>query len=63
MTPTTSDADYFGDSSKVPAAIRKELGEKDGEHWDETMFNVFQSSDSRHGYSSCTATKAAVDSS
>jgi len=36
------DADYFGDSSKVPAAIRRERGGKDGEHWDETMFNVFR---------------------
>ena len=36
------DADYFGDSSKVPAAIRRERGGKDGENWDETMFNVFR---------------------
>jgi predicted dithiol-disulfide oxidoreductase (DUF899 family) len=36
------DADYFGDSSKLPAAIRKERGAKGGESWDETMFNVFR---------------------
>jgi predicted dithiol-disulfide oxidoreductase (DUF899 family) len=36
------DADYFGDSSKVPAAIRKARGWNDGEDGDETMFNVFR---------------------
>jgi predicted dithiol-disulfide oxidoreductase (DUF899 family) len=36
------DADYFGDSSKVPAAIRKRRGGEEGEDWDETMFNVFR---------------------
>ncbi len=36
------DADYFGDSSKVPASIRRERGGKDGVNWDETMFNVFR---------------------
>jgi predicted dithiol-disulfide oxidoreductase (DUF899 family) len=36
------DADYFGDSSKVPAAILRESGGKSGETWDETMFNVFR---------------------
>src|SRR6185369_13940518 len=36
------DADYFGDSSKVPAGIKKSRGAKDGEDWDETMFNVFR---------------------
>jgi len=36
------DADYFGDTSKLPAAMRKERGLKDGENWDETMFNVFR---------------------
>jgi predicted dithiol-disulfide oxidoreductase (DUF899 family) len=36
------DADYFGDSSKVPAAIRNERVGKDGKDWDETMFNVFR---------------------
>lgn len=36
------DADYFGDSSKVPVAIRKQRGWKDDQDWDETMFNVFR---------------------
>ena len=36
------DADYFGDSSKVPAGIKKSRGGTDGEDWDETMFNVFR---------------------
>jgi predicted dithiol-disulfide oxidoreductase (DUF899 family) len=36
------DADYFGDTSRLPAAVRKEHGVKDGENWDETIFNVFQ---------------------
>lgn len=36
------DADYFGDSSKVPAALRKIRGGKAGEVWDDTMFNVFR---------------------
>ena len=36
------DADYFGDTSRLPAAIREERGIKDGEDWDETMFNVFR---------------------
>jgi predicted dithiol-disulfide oxidoreductase (DUF899 family) len=36
------DADYFGDTSKLPAAVRKEHGLKDGENWDETAFNVFR---------------------
>jgi predicted dithiol-disulfide oxidoreductase (DUF899 family) len=36
------DADYFGDSSKVPAPIVRERGGKDGQNWDETMFNVFR---------------------
>jgi len=36
------DADYFGDSSKVPEAIRKERNPKGGDDWDETMFNVFR---------------------
>ncbi len=35
------DADYFGDSSKVPAVIRKARGGNDRKNWDETMFNVF----------------------
>lgn len=36
------DADYFGDSSKLPAAIRRLRGGKDDENWDETAFNVFR---------------------
>ena len=36
------DADYFGDTSKLPAAIRKERDLKDGENRGETMFNVFR---------------------
>jgi predicted dithiol-disulfide oxidoreductase (DUF899 family) len=36
------DADYFGDSSNVPAAIRRALGGDDADVWDETMFNVFR---------------------
>jgi predicted dithiol-disulfide oxidoreductase (DUF899 family) len=35
------DADYFGDSSKVPDAIRKARSPNDDANWDETMFNVF----------------------
>ena len=34
--------DYFGDTSKVPGAIRKAWDGKDGENYDETMFNVFR---------------------
>ena len=36
------DADYFADTSKLPQAIRDAHGAKDGENWDETMFNVFR---------------------
>jgi predicted dithiol-disulfide oxidoreductase (DUF899 family) len=36
------DADYFGDSSQIPAAIRKMRDPKGGPDWDETMFNVFR---------------------
>jgi predicted dithiol-disulfide oxidoreductase (DUF899 family) len=35
-------ADYFGDSSKVPAAVRTMRGGKPDEVWDDTMFNVFR---------------------
>lgn len=35
-------ADYFGETSKLPAAIRKEWNIGDGEDYDETMFNVFR---------------------
>ena len=42
----TEDADdaphLSGDTSKLPEAIRKERGLKEGENWDETMFNVFR---------------------
>jgi len=37
----TYDADYFGDTSKFPKAMRAERKLKDGENWDETIFNVF----------------------
>ena len=36
------DADYFGDTSKFPEAMRKDRNLKDGENWDETIFNVFR---------------------
>ena len=36
------DADYFGDTSALSPAHRKEHGMKDGENWDETIFNVFR---------------------
>jgi predicted dithiol-disulfide oxidoreductase (DUF899 family) len=36
------DADYFGDTSKFPAALRKSFGVPDGKDWDETIFNVFR---------------------
>jgi predicted dithiol-disulfide oxidoreductase (DUF899 family) len=36
------DADYFGDSSKVPPEILERRGVKGGPIWDETMFNVFR---------------------
>ena len=36
------DADYFGDSSKVPEDIRKLRDPEGGDDWDETMFNVFR---------------------
>ena len=36
------DADYFGDSSKVPADLRKIRGGRADEVWDDTMFNVFR---------------------
>ena len=34
--------DYYGDSSKVPGALRKVRGGKPDEVWDDTMFNVFR---------------------
>jgi len=36
------DADYFGDSSRVPEAIRRRRDPEGGPDWDETMFNVFR---------------------
>ncbi|WP_029049044.1 DUF899 family protein [Cupriavidus sp. amp6] len=36
------DADYFGDSTKLPAEIRALSGGKPGEEWDDTAFNVFR---------------------
>jgi predicted dithiol-disulfide oxidoreductase (DUF899 family) len=38
------DADYFGDTSKLPAAMRKERV-KDNKEYDETIFNVFRFDD------------------
>lgn len=38
-------SDYFGDTSKLPAAVRKQRDVKDGEDYDETMFNVFRLDD------------------
>jgi len=35
------DADYFGDTTNLPATMRKERKLKDGQNWDETMYNVF----------------------
>jgi predicted dithiol-disulfide oxidoreductase (DUF899 family) len=39
------DHDYFGDSSNLPEAVRKQQEFKAGEEWDMPMLNVFQ----RHG--------------
>jgi len=36
------DADYFGDTSKLPKEMRKQHHVPDGENWDETIFNVFR---------------------
>jgi predicted dithiol-disulfide oxidoreductase (DUF899 family) len=36
------DADYFGDTSKVSAAMRAERGYEDGKDWDEPVYNVFR---------------------
>jgi predicted dithiol-disulfide oxidoreductase (DUF899 family) len=36
------DADYFEDTSNLPSGTRKERDIKDGENYDETMFNVFR---------------------
>jgi predicted dithiol-disulfide oxidoreductase (DUF899 family) len=39
------DADYFGDTSKLSAAMREQFHVKPGEDWDETIFNVFTRKD------------------
>lgn len=36
------DRDYFGDSSALSAAVRRQREFKDGEEWDMPMLNVFQ---------------------
>ena len=36
------DADYFGDTSKVSSAMRRERGYEDGKDWDEPVFNTFR---------------------
>jgi predicted dithiol-disulfide oxidoreductase (DUF899 family) len=38
----TYDRDYFGDSTGLPAAVRKQQEFKDGEEWDMPMLNVFR---------------------
>ena len=38
----TYDHDYFGDSSGLPDAVRKQQDFKTGEEWDMPMLNVFQ---------------------
>ena len=39
------DADYFGDTSKLPKGMRTQHRVPDNENWDETIFNVFKRSD------------------
>ena len=39
------DADYFGDTSKLSKEMRTQFNVKDGEEWDETIFNVFKVTD------------------
>jgi predicted dithiol-disulfide oxidoreductase (DUF899 family) len=41
----TYDADYFGDTSRLSKGMRAQFGMKDGEDWDETIFNVFKVSE------------------
>jgi predicted dithiol-disulfide oxidoreductase (DUF899 family) len=36
------DADYFGDTSKLPRAVRLQNKHAEGRDWDEPMFNVFR---------------------
>jgi predicted dithiol-disulfide oxidoreductase (DUF899 family) len=38
----TYDRDYFGDSSALPAAVRKQQAFKNGKEWDMPMLNVFR---------------------
>ena len=38
----TYDRDYFGDSTALPMAVRRQQEFKDGEEWDMPMLNVFQ---------------------
>lgn len=48
------DRDYFGDSSALSAAVRRQQKFKDGEEWDMPMLNVFQRNGTtiRHFWSS-----------
>lgn len=48
------DADYFGDTSKLSAEMRKQHEVPDGRDWDETIFNVFRrdGGNVRHFYAS-----------
>jgi len=48
------DADYFGDTSKLPKGLRAQHGVPNDENWDETMFNVFTKNDAtvRHFWGS-----------
>ena len=39
------DADYFGDTSRLSPAMRKQFKVEDGKDWDETIFNVFHRKD------------------
>ena len=38
----TYDADYFGDTSKFSAEMRRQHNIPEGENWDETIYNVFR---------------------
>ncbi len=38
-------ADYYGDVSKLPAAVRESCGVADGEDWDQMGYNVFRMDD------------------
>ena len=51
---TRYSADYFGDTRKFPPAMRADRDLKDGEEWDETIFNVFRKQDGaiRHHWGS-----------